>query len=84
MGDTSMIVGSGTQPVPSGAQEVRGQPHTNGESVTTEDRVEARGVFVRVKSSAQPVVLRVDTRLLTEQESIERDNEAIRRRRLGS
>jgi hypothetical protein len=84
MGETSMISGSGTQSVPSGDHEVKGQTQPAGEPVTTEHRVEARGLFVRVKSGAESVALRVDTRLLTEQERIERANEAIRRKRLGS
>lgn len=80
MGETSMIVASGTQvTVSGGAHEVKSQAATVEPHITTEERVERRGRFVRVKSSAR-VELRVDTRLLTEQESIEKDNEAIRRR----
>jgi hypothetical protein len=84
MGETSMIVGSGTQVTASGgAPEVKSQAAGVEPHMTTEERVETRGLFVRVKSSAR-VELRVDTRLLTEQESIEKDNEAIRRRGRGS
>ena len=80
MVDTSMILGSGTQVTASeAAHTVRSLVPLDERPITTEERVEARGSFVRVKSSSR-IELRVDTRLLTEQQSIEKDNETLRRR----
>jgi hypothetical protein len=85
MGETSMIGGSGTQATPPGdAPQVRSQAVAPQTPETTDEQLEMRGLFVRVTASGSPIGLRVDTRLLSEQEMIERDNETIRRRGRGS
>jgi len=79
-----MINGSGTQAASSGtAAKVKSQGGGAERPETTADSTETRRVFVRITKGQEVVTLRVNTRLLSEQERIEKDNEMIRRQGRG-
>ena len=84
MGETGMILGSGTQiGSTANAKKVDVAPAIREDVLTAYNVVDAQMFPVRVSKSKDQVVLVLDTQLLNKQRNIEETNESIRRRSRG-
>jgi hypothetical protein len=81
--DTTMIQGSGTQPTsPGETKPVNVVTGGSEPQPTSHVFIDSQLIPVRV-SGTQHVVLRVNTKRISEQQAIEKANESIRRRARG-